>query len=35
MENNQNLNQDEDRLFVARKNNLEKIIEMGLSLIHI
>ena len=30
MENNQNLNQDEDRLFVARKKNLEKIIEMGI-----
>ena len=30
MEHNQNLNQDEDRLFVARKNNLEKIIEMGI-----
>ena len=30
MENNQNLNQEEDRLFAARKNNLEKIIEMGI-----
>ena len=30
MENNQNLNQEEDRLFAARKNNLEKIIKMGI-----
>ena len=29
MKQNQNINQEEDRLFLARKNNLEKIIQMG------
>ena len=30
MKQNQNINQEEDRLFLARKNNLEKIIQMGI-----
>ena len=31
MEQDQNINQEEDRLFAARKNNLEKIVEMGVN----
>ena len=30
MKQNQNTNQEENRLFLARKNNLEKIIQMGI-----